>query len=153
MSIIVNQNERRRFIRFLFVGLIGYFIDFGLFNILSVFFHVLPVIASVISFTAAVTSNFIWNRFWTYPDSRSKPLIQQLLQFGFINTIGLIIRTPLFAYLERNFPIMIAKINLPHLWFFDPIFLGHNLALAFAVIVVMFWNFYINRYLTYNDVY
>ena len=30
--------------------------------------------------------------------------------------------------------------------------LGDNLALVLAVIVVMFWNFFVNRYWTYNDV-
>ncbi len=30
--------------------------------------------------------------------------------------------------------------------------LGDNLAVAFAVGIVMFWNFFINRYWTYNDV-
>jgi hypothetical protein len=31
-------------------------------------------------------------------------------------------------------------------------FLAANLALAVAVIVVMFWNFFVNRYWTYSDV-
>jgi putative flippase GtrA len=30
--------------------------------------------------------------------------------------------------------------------------LGENLALATVVIIVLFWNFFINRYWTYNDV-
>jgi putative flippase GtrA len=30
--------------------------------------------------------------------------------------------------------------------------LGKNLTLAIAVSVVMLWNFFINRYWTYNDV-
>ena len=30
--------------------------------------------------------------------------------------------------------------------------LGENAALAVSVVVVMFWNFFANRYWTYNDV-
>jgi putative flippase GtrA len=30
--------------------------------------------------------------------------------------------------------------------------LGNNIALATAVVIVMFWNFFVNRYWTYRDV-
>jgi len=36
--------------------------------------------------------------------------------------------------------------------FFSPDFLAKNMTLAIAVIVVMFWNFFVNRYITYSDV-
>jgi putative flippase GtrA len=32
------------------------------------------------------------------------------------------------------------------------IFLGHNFSLAIAVVVVMMWNFFVNRFWTYSDV-
>ncbi len=35
---------------------------------------------------------------------------------------------------------------------FTPEFLGKNFTLAIAVGVVMLWNFFVNRYWTYNDV-
>jgi putative flippase GtrA len=34
---------------------------------------------------------------------------------------------------------------------FDPLLLGRNFALALAVIIVLFWNFGINRIWTYSD--
>ena len=30
--------------------------------------------------------------------------------------------------------------------------LGESIAWALAVVIVMFWNFFVNRYWTYNDV-
>ena len=153
MSLFFNiKKERTRLIKFAFVGAIGAVIDFGVFNILTRIFTVPPIWASVISFSTAVTSNFIWNRYWTYPDSRSKTLYNQLFQFAFINIIGLIIRTPLFAALENPLPLFYAGLSLPKNPLLDPVLLGHNTALAIAVVVVMFWNFFVNRYLTYNDV-
>jgi putative flippase GtrA len=134
-SFLFNPKERERFIKFAVVGFIGAVVDFGAFNVLIKLLHIPVVIASIISFSAAVTSNFIWNRFWTYPDSRSKSLIRQLFQFGIINVIGLLIRTPLFAFLAERLPVKISLIKL-----------------AIAVVVVMFWNFFINRYWTYSDV-
>jgi putative flippase GtrA len=33
-----------------------------------------------------------------------------------------------------------------------PDVMGENLTLAIAVLIVLFWNFFVNRYWTYNDV-
>jgi len=93
-----GRRELTRFMKFSVVGVIGAIVDFGTFNLLNSILGLRSLIASVLSFIAAVTSNFIWNRFWTYPDSRSKPVRQQALQFAVVNTIGLFIRTPVFAH-------------------------------------------------------
>jgi putative flippase GtrA len=148
--IITNPKERSRFLRFAVVGIIGAVIDFGVFNLLSQLFNVRAVVASVISFSLAVCSNFIWNRYWTYPDSRSKPVRHQIMQFLVISVLGLAIRTPLFAWLEKWMvqEITTMKLTMP----FTPTFIGHNLSLAIVIIVVMFWNFFANRFWTYADV-
>ncbi len=152
MAILQNPKERQRFIRFAIVGAIGALVDFGVFNLLATVLGVYAVVASVVSFSLAVVSNFTWNRFWTYPDSRTKPIGQQLFTFALINVIGLGIRTPLFAFLERRLTMSAEKIGIFRNINLSPIFIGHNVALACAILVVMFWNFYANRYLTYNDV-
>jgi putative flippase GtrA len=149
---ITNPRERGRFLRFAFVGIVGAVVDFGIFNLLTTLFHIPPIIAQVVSFSAAVLSNFLWNRFWTYPDSRSKPIHHQLLQFTVISAIGLAIRTPLIAGLTGPTHKLFASIRVPPFTSFSPNFLGNNLALATAVVVVMFWNFFVNRFWTYGDV-
>lgn len=148
--IISNPRERSRFLRFLVVGTIGAVVDFGTFNLLAYGLHVNAVISSVFSFIAAVVSNFLWNRYWTYPDSRSKPIHHQIVQFLLVSLIGLGIRTPLFAWLEHVL-IDLSRRFLPAN-FFSPTFVGHNVALAIAIIVVMLWNFFANRFWTYSDV-
>jgi len=35
---------------------------------------------------------------------------------------------------------------------FNPDVISDNLTLAIAVVIVMFWNFFVNRYWTYSDV-
>jgi len=110
------------------------------------------VLASVISFLAAVINNFVWNRYWTYPDSRSRPVVKQLAMFSLISLMGLLIRTPLFAFLEVQLTRLFISLDAPSIGFITAEFMGHNLALAIAVVVVMFWNFFVNRYWTYNDV-
>ena len=150
MSIIRNPKERTRFLRFAVVGTIGAVVDFGTFNLLINFLNVPPIWANVISFATAVTSNFILNRYWTYPDSRTKKIHKQLAEFFVVNVVGLGIRTPIFAVLYKPIETFFTSLHLSLP--IEPEFLGQNLALAFAVVVVMFWNFYVNRYWTYADV-
>lgn len=147
--IFSNTKERTRFFRFAIVGVIGAVVDFATMNILLLL-HLSYVIASTVSFIAAVFNNFMWNRHWTYPDSRTKPVSQQMIQFILINVIGLAIRAPLLAWLE-GILIQFAENTLSG-ESFTPQFIGHNLGLAIAILVVMFWNFIANRYWTYNDV-
>jgi len=151
-SILINPQERTRFLRFAFVGVVGAVVDFGTFNLLSSALGISAVLASVISFMAAILSNFTWNRYWTYPDSRTKPVTKQLIQFSVVSVVGLFIRTPIIALLETPLERLFESASLLPVGFVTPKLLGENLALAVAVIIVMFWNFFINRYWTYSDI-
>jgi len=151
-SIVTNPRERTRFLKFATVGVIGAIVDFGTFNLLSSGAGLPVVWASVFSFIAAILSNFTWNRFWTYPDSRTKPMAKQLVQFAFVSVVGLAIRTPIVVFLERFFGRLFTGFDAPLFGIIPYQVVAENLALAIAVIVVMFWNFFINRYWTYNDI-
>ena len=150
IAIINNPLERTRFLKFMVVGAFGAVIDFGVANLLSHFFDMQLVYAGTISFTCAVISNFIWNRYWTYPESRSRRVHHQLGMFLAVNLAGVAIRIPLLHFVEPPF------INLfDHLRLSPSItseFLARNATLAVAVGIVMLWNFFVNRYWTYNDV-
>ncbi len=98
--IISDAKERSRFLRFALVGALGAVIDFGVMNLLSHFTNMSLVYAGTISFTCAVISNFTWNRIWTYPESRSRPLLGQLGMFFLVNLAGVAIRIPTLHYLE-----------------------------------------------------
>ncbi|MEA2007568.1 MAG: GtrA family protein [Chloroflexota bacterium] len=151
-NVITDQQERTRFLRFLVVGTIGAAIDFGTFHVLVNFFSVPALLAQTCSFTTAVSSNFIWNRYWTYPDSRSKPISNQIVTFFVVNIVGLGIRTPIFAWLEAPLRRLAEMVPFLPLGFITPDIIGYTGALGVAVVVVMLWNFYVNRYWTYNDV-
>jgi putative flippase GtrA len=146
--------EGKRFFRFTVVGAIGAVVDFGTFNLLTALVGLWSVLASMFSFSAAVASNFIWNRFWTYPDSRSKPIRHQAVQFAIVNLIGLAIRTPIFAFAEPRLIRAAGAYSsaIRNMLALDATVVGRNAALAIAVIVVLFWNFGVNRIWTYSDV-
>lgn len=151
-SFISDPNERTRFIRFSIVGIIGTVVDFGVFNLLARILLLNPIAASVFSFSIAVVNNYFLNRNWTYPDSRSKSFRRQLTEFSVISIIGLGIRTPVFILLENLLPELFASLSLPPHPVFDPVFIGHNTALAIAILIVLFWNYFVNRYWTFSDV-
>jgi len=94
-TVLNNARERSRFLRFAVVGVIGAVVDFGVANLLVKVFYSRLVVAGTVSFILAILSNFTWNRYWTYPDSRSKPLGRQLAQFGVVSVMGLFIRVPI----------------------------------------------------------
>jgi putative flippase GtrA len=150
LDFLKNPTERTRFLKFCVVGVIGFVVDFGIMNLLL---HLTgnARLASTVSFIAAVISNFIWNRYWTYPDSREKPLMQQLGQFFLINVIGLGIRYLLFLTIDQPI-ITLAERLLPADFFISPSVIGHNITMIIAVFIVMMWNFFANRLWTYNDV-
>ncbi len=150
MILIHNAKERTRFLKFVVVGTIGFVVDFSTYNLVRNLIGFSPEVSSVISFSAAVLSNFIFNRFWTYPDSRSKPVPRQILEFAAVNVAGLIIRTVIFSLIHGPMAELFALL-LPD-FFISPIALGENISLAIVVVIVMFWNFFANRYWTYNDV-
>jgi putative flippase GtrA len=148
--ILTNQKERNRFMRFVVVGGVGFFVDAGTFNLLTLLLDFDSVLASVFSFCAALLSNFIWNRYWTYPDSRSKRIVRQITEFTIVSLSGLLIRTVIFAFSETQFGNIFSRIpgQLP----ISSEMIAGNAALAVSVGVVMFWNFFVNRYWTYADV-
>ena len=148
-NIITNPQERTRFLKFMAVGVFGAVVDFGIMNLFSKLFGMALVWAGTISFICAIVSNFIWNRYWTYPDSRSRPISRQLVMFFAVNIAGLAIRLPILHFLEPPMRGLFLRLSLN---LFTPEFLGKNFTLAVAVGVVMLWNFFVNRYWTYNDV-
>ncbi len=170
----INPKEAERFLKFVVVGAIGFVVDFGVFNLLIApasdwvveghwLYELLvgvglptawvmtmgPTVAATISFVAAVTSNFLWNRYWTYPDSRSRRKRLQFTMFALVSVAGILIRIPIITLTNPFFRSLIA--GLPALRPYADR-LGANLALAVSVVVVMFWNFFANRYWTYNNV-
>jgi putative flippase GtrA len=157
--------EVERFLKFAFVGVIGAMLDLGVYTFLRLTLlsggeggdpsRVLVIMAATFSFICAVISNFTWNRYWTYPDSRSRPIRQQLAQFALVSTIGWSARSVyLFLtvnYFRRLSVDVAASLNLG----IDAAVvsqLGETVTVLSAIGVVMIWNFLVNRYWTYSDV-
>lgn len=148
--ILAESKERVRFLKFATVGALGALIDFGVMNLLSHWFNLRLVYAGSLSFICAVISNFTLNRYWTYPDSRSRHFLHQLGMFFLVNAVGIAFRIPILHYVEP--PMALAFERVVHISSRTAELLAKNATLAFAIGVVLIWNFFINRYWTYNDI-
>ena len=130
-----------RFAKFAIVGAFGAVVDFGILNLLVLVFGWHKAYANLVSVTCAIISNFVWNRLWTFPESRERALHTQFGQFALVNVIGVGINESVFLTTDA-------------LWF-GAIFahpLDYNIAKATATIVVLFWNFFANRNWTYRGI-
>lgn len=159
-----QPTERKRFVKFLVVGAFGFCVDFGGFNLFHwlgvgqwIAGHVLPfpflvehpeVVEQSLSFCVAVGSNFLWNFFWIYPEARGANQAKKMAQFVIVSVAGLVIGVPVFSLALTVFKGLVAAIGLSGLQFN----LAGNLALMSRVGVLLFWNFFVNRYWTYRDV-
>lgn len=181
LDILIERSARRfgsrskeveRFLRFAFVGLSGAVIDLGLVYALQATilppnpesgntFDINVALATAIAFSTAVLSNFIWTRLWVYPDSRSRSFRRQFAMFSFISVVGGVSRTLWVTFTHSAIGVFALPLALPFIEVFRPGYipgpvasekLGTIVSQMIAMVVVMLWNFFANRYWTYNDV-
>lgn len=167
-----KAKEVERFLKFAVVGVIGAMIDFGILIALQA--TLLPpvdlqkqplpfnvALASAISFSTAVTSNFIWTRYWVYPESRGNSAKVQLTQFAIVSVVGGVARTIWISIAYIPLGALLMPIVLPEIQMLRPNYipshtaeakLGTIIAQMIGMVVVMLWNFFANRYWTYKDV-
>lgn len=119
-----------KFIKFGIVGFSGVFIDFGTTYVCKEWLKIQKYVANSIGFTVAATSNYIWNRTWTFrsqdPDIGTEYtyfLVISLVGLGLANLIVWLIH----SRFRQNF--YLSKI--------------------FAIGVVTVWNFLANYYITF----
>lgn len=144
------STEKIRFVKFAVVGFSGTLVDFGIFNLLSSILNFPTIPSSVVSFIIAVFNNFFWNRIWTYPESREFALSQQFGKFGAVSLAGLLIRTSIFSLIED--PMIEFSGQYLNSLYFTPEVIGHNVSLAIVIVIVLFWNYFANKFWTYKDI-
>lgn len=141
VTLVSGQDEVVRFMKFALVGAFGAVVDFSVLNLLVLGFGWAKEYANLVSVSCAIVSNFTWNRLWTFPESRDRSLYTQFGQFALVNLVGLAINQLVFVLSDSLFYYAVA----PH-----P--LDYNLAKATAIVVVLFWNFFVNRRWTYRGI-
>ena len=88
-------------------------------------------LANMIGFCTAVINNYYFNRIWTFKSSE-KGVGRQFIKFILVSVTGLALNT-LVIYIFHQ------ALNLPFYW-----------SKALAIVLVFFWNFLANLFLTFK---
>ncbi|HZK03849.1 MAG TPA: GtrA family protein [Bacteroidaceae bacterium] len=127
---MINFNLIIKLLKFSLVGFSGMIVDFSATWVLKEKIRINKFIANSIGFILAATSNFIWNRIWTFSGTEGE-VGRQYLSFILISVIGLILNNT-FLYLfnvklKQNF------------------YLSKLIAIGFVTL----WNFFMNYLFTF----
>ncbi|MCS6774526.1 MAG: GtrA family protein [Anaerolineae bacterium] len=136
-----NKPEVKRFVKFAIVGAMGLVVDYALLNVLAHGLHVYEPIAVGIAFVTAATHNYVWNRFWVYPESRTVKKRKQMPVFLTVNAIGLGINELVLFLCYAPISALISSSVI-----------GLNLTKAISAVIVMIWNYAVNRLVTFRNV-
>ena len=106
------------------------------------------IIEQTLSLSIAIGSNFIWNYFWIYPEARGTSQANKMIKFIVVSVAGLVVGVPVFSGALLVWRSLLTTMHLENVGLNLP----GNLALMTRVGVLLFWNFFVNRYWTYRDV-
>jgi putative flippase GtrA len=118
-----------KFIKFIVVGFSGMFVDFSITILLKEKLHVNRFIANSAGFTFAASSNYLFNRFWTFHSNNPKIFVEYS-KFLIISLIGLLINNLIIYLLEKKLRFYFAKF--------------------IAIMITSLWNFGANYFLNFT---
>jgi dolichol-phosphate mannosyltransferase len=136
-ALAANKKSYREFARFAVVGVIGTLVDLGFYNLLAIVFKLDIYVSRTISFTFAATNNYILNRIWTFK-SKDKKIATEFGKFFFVSIIGLLLNLGLMKLFQG---IVVHATNE---------LVKKNIPVLLAIIVVLFWNYFANKYWTFK---
>ena len=140
LASFVYDRFLRYALKFGVIGLIAFFIDLGVFNLLrlGVFGHghffQSPVGASIVSVTIATLFTWIGNRYWTFRENRRKNYALELLEFAAVAVVGLVINTGCLwiSHYVLGFDTLLADNISKNV-------IGLGLATAFRFVAYRYW--------------
>lgn len=120
-----------KFLKFGIVGGSGVFVDFGITWLLKEKLKLNAYLANSMGFTAAVISNFVLNRIWTF-NNHDPHVALQFGKFAMVAVVGLALNNSIIYLLTERF-----KTNF---------YVAKLIATGF----VMIWNFWANITFTFK---
>jgi putative flippase GtrA len=118
-----------KFLKFIIVGFTGMVVDFSVTILLKEKLKIHRYIANSAGFVLAASSNYLFNRLWTFESNNPKILVEYST-FFIISVIGLIINNLVIFLLEKKLKFYFAK--------------------SVAIMITSVWNFLANYYLNFT---
>jgi len=120
-----------QFVKFSLIGVINTMVSFAAYLFFTRLIKFDPLIANALAFVIAVTISYVLNKNWTFRD-RGRITVNQYSRFFTISGIG-------FGLSE----VIILVVH--HL-----LDIHDFIAFTVATVIVMFWNFFANRFWTFR---
>jgi putative flippase GtrA len=123
-----------QFGKFAAVGVLNTFVDLGVLNLEIVMLGTPGVwvyrIFKTVSFLAATTNSFLWNKYWTF-NSQEPASAKQTIEFYGVAVVGFLLNVGLASYVFSNVsrPVSVS----PNLW--------ANIGALVGVAAAFIWNF------------
>jgi putative flippase GtrA len=117
-----------KFFKFIVVGFSGMIVDFSITILLKEKLKINRYISNSAGFTIAASSNYLFNRLWTFESNNPKVLVEYST-FFLISLIGLFINNLIIYMFEKKLKFYFAKF--------------------LAIMVTSLWNFLANYYLNF----
>ena len=130
--------------KYLVVGAVGFVIDVGLFNLLSLTLGYLelfygPIIFKIISATVAISFTYLGNSRWTFRSRTGRePGLKRIFLYGVINVIGLFLTV---------LPLYISRYVLG----LDSLLADNISGNLIGVFLALVFRFYMNRRIVFLD--
>ena len=119
-----------KFLKFVVVGFSGLIIDFGITFLCKEKVLLNKYLSNSIGFTIAASSNYIFNRIWTFSSNNPEVLIE-FSSFLLVSIIGLLINNSILWLIHNKMGI------------------NFYLAKFGAILITTLWNFFANYYFTF----
>ncbi len=128
------------FIKFGIVGVSGTIVDFGIYTILTRVFGMYYLYATAISVFLAIVNNFILNKYWTFQKGGSGKFRSEYIKFFIVSLVNYFINIGI-TYGIKEFTSSETVFGSYEDYF----------AKVVAIIIVLFSNYFANKYWTFKE--
>lgn len=138
----------KQFVKFGMVGLVGATVDFGSYNIMTraldwntIFdiFGFKIIAANLVSVLAAILSNFLLNKYWTFRN-QSTSVLQQGAGYFTLNFVTFVLNQLLTSFFAFHVPLIEAAFGSQK----------DNVAKAISVGFILFINFFGSKFIIFR---
>jgi putative flippase GtrA len=130
---LTKTDEIRHFIKFCVVGLVNTVVHFSVYVVFFDIYNYYYLQANALAWFIAVFVSFFLNKYWTFQNFARRAIYHQYIKFFIISGAGLALNTGLLFIFVDTY-----KIN-------------DKLSLIFAIGIVTFWNFFLNKLWTFKN--
>ncbi len=137
---LAQRSGLRQLVKFGIVGASSTAVNFAVLNMMLIALHQNRYVAVTVAFLVSVVNGYIWNKRWTFKSAPTKAVYTQFTQFLLVNAVSwgldLLFVRLISVPLEHDFHLSAVKAT--------------NLAQLAATGVLVFWNFFANRFWTFK---